>query len=217
MYVSRWEALAASLLRAMNSSLNEQSAKIQICNAIADGAIAVRVQVDGSDPDIPGMILSGMEVDLPLRLQPANFDWDKSIPLFGVRTGPDEGRGLDPSWKWTRRSIAVLELYTEDVIKIFALPSPLSRKAEQSAPLIPERARGGRPSAAYWDDFWIELVLLADLDELPSDRTKTQRHMMQWAADRAAEAKAAPDEKTIREKLRELYLEKIRRSQTPSG
>ena len=80
-YSPLWESLASVLKRVVATSISRKKAQEQIANAIADRAIAVRVTIDASAPDIPGWVLEGSCVGVPQQLSPKDFDWTKSRPF----------------------------------------------------------------------------------------------------------------------------------------
>jgi len=99
----------------------ETQAKTEICQAIADRKIAIRVMMQKAAPDVGAQILRGGNVEVPPRLDPADLDWDKSRPFQPWNTGPDDS---DPaqrylaSWPWKPRSIEWIELSTADVVEV---------------------------------------------------------------------------------------------------
>jgi hypothetical protein len=64
--------------------------------------------------------------------------------------------------------------------------------------------KGGRPARHNWDSFWIEIAWYAAKHDLEAvdDRQKLQRHMVEWTSENW---ESAPDEATIRSKIRELF------------
>ncbi len=63
----------------------------------------------------------------------------------------------------------------------------------------PER---GRPPKYLWDDFWREVVRIADLDGLPETQAELEEVMAQWCEDNWNEQ---PGTSTIREKIAPCY------------
>jgi hypothetical protein len=88
-----------------------------------------------------------------------------------------------------------------DVVRILA---PLRKPVPNQLPAAPPKNTGGRPLKHDWDAFWIEVAHFAALQELdPKHRAELQRHMMDWTA--ANMKDPAPDEATIRSRLKRLY------------
>jgi hypothetical protein len=85
---------------------------------------------------------------------------------------------------------------------VFSVPS--SRFATQSSPNAkaprPGKASGGRPPKFAWDDFWIEIVRIAELDGVP-DRQELHRRMVEFVLNWPEQ----PEESEIRKRLSKLY------------
>ena len=90
----------------MASGVNEQQAKADICNAVADGKIAVLV-FDGDETYLGG------NVRVPRRLTPSDFDWIQSKPAKPWFIGPMPGQHY--YWNGGDRPISLIELSTADV------------------------------------------------------------------------------------------------------
>jgi hypothetical protein len=121
MYVSKWESLADALARFSAASLDASGAKKAIGAAIADREIAIRVQVDQTERDMKGRVLSDQQVRPPSLLLPEHLDWYHSKPLhawFTGLNGPESYAVMGQNWR--ARRIAVLELCTNDVTRIVA-------------------------------------------------------------------------------------------------
>ena len=105
-YIPEWESLANALTRVKEFSGHEQQAKIDICNAVADRKIVVRV-LDGDE------MYPGDNVRVPRRLAPSDFDWVQSRPLKPWFIGPMPGQHY--YWNGGDRPISLIELSTADV------------------------------------------------------------------------------------------------------
>jgi hypothetical protein len=120
MYVPEWEILADVLTRVLATGLEPERAKGQICSAIDDRKIGIRVKVDETDHDIPGKIRTGgKQVEPPLPLDPKDLDWVLSRPKDAWDTGPSQVESYLAGWEWHPRRITLLWLQTADVIDIF--------------------------------------------------------------------------------------------------
>jgi hypothetical protein len=126
-YTPDWELLAHALKRVVASGVarsqdkTEAQAKTEICQAIADRKIGIRVLMQKAALDVGGKILVGGNVEVPPRLDPVDFDWDKSRPFKPWNTGPDDGIPAEryfATWPWKPRSIEWIELSTADVVEI---------------------------------------------------------------------------------------------------
>jgi hypothetical protein len=129
-YVPEWEPLADALTRVMTSGVNEQQAKIEICQAIADKKIDIRVEIEKAAPDVGGKTLSGRNIDVPPRLHPDDFDWVQSRPLKPGETGPDSSNPSEryySLWSWKPRSINFLEVRTSDVTAVLCTVTPQTK------------------------------------------------------------------------------------------
>jgi hypothetical protein len=139
MPVPRWKLLVGALTRFPANGLYPERAKRLISSAIGEREIRIRVKVDQTDPDIPGEILEGQQVNPPRDLGPDDLDWIHSKPQGAWETGPDtlqeklEARYFD-SWDWRPRRITKLELRMDDVSRILkqALERGLAADDEDS-------------------------------------------------------------------------------------
>jgi hypothetical protein len=80
-YATDWEMLERALQRVVSAHGNLAESKAAICGAVADKKIEVRVTVDLAHLHRGGATFSGCSVDVPLRLDPKDFDWEMSRPL----------------------------------------------------------------------------------------------------------------------------------------
>ena len=65
------------------------------------------------------------------------------------------------------------------------------------------RPAGGRPSKYIWDDFFIEVIRIANTpDGLPEKQSALEKHMMSWCQQHWAESIG---ESTVRERVRRIY------------
>jgi hypothetical protein len=72
------------------------------------------------------------------------------------------------------------------------------------AQVQPARPTGGKLPKHDWDAFWIEVGLYASENDLlfGVERTKVQRHMVQWSAEHMSDP--PPDPATVRAKIKKL-------------
>jgi len=135
-YTPEWQRLTEILRYVMRAGLNEQDAKADLCNAIADGAVAVRVRVAGNASIGVGQVFGPTLVVVPSHLDPVDLDWDRSRPLMPWairRTVAQEYMG---GGSGDGRPIALLKLCTEDVKRIWADTSHPTRRGSNEAPPV---------------------------------------------------------------------------------
>jgi hypothetical protein len=113
-YISKWEQLSDALVRVVGSGISEDEAKRDICNALADGKIRVRIRL----PLKPDWILHE-NVFVPPQLHPDDFCWILSrwqiinqLDRFRLGLGQDLPEGLR-LWEASR-----IELCREDVTNV---------------------------------------------------------------------------------------------------
>jgi hypothetical protein len=114
-YDPDWESLAQSLTRIVSLGLDDQQAKIELCNAIADEKIKVRAFLRDDDEDFPGATFSGKEIEVPKRLKPDDFDWDQSLPKKDWYAGDPNNIRVG----WELRKFVLVELCSAQVNAIF--------------------------------------------------------------------------------------------------
>jgi hypothetical protein len=83
-YVTGWERLLNAVKRVMATGLTEAEAKSDLCRAISDRAVAIRLQP--RENATTGMtaretVLNGEDVDIPALLGTGDMDWNNSHPL----------------------------------------------------------------------------------------------------------------------------------------
>ncbi len=66
----------------------------------------------------------------------------------------------------------------------------------------PPPVKRGAPPKYNWDLIWAELVVRADLDNLPSTQAECIRNISEWCIERYGDA---PSETTLKEKLKYVY------------
>jgi hypothetical protein len=115
-YIPDWEPLSAAVNRIMASGVEESEAKADLCNAIADQKISVRVtRARGKG------VYSGGNVRPPVHLEPDDMDWDNSRPNAYWSIGPMLGQygWLDD---WEEKQIGRVEVSTADVLDTLCTP-----------------------------------------------------------------------------------------------
>jgi hypothetical protein len=115
-YTPKWEPLADALKRVVATGVTEAEAKTDLCRAMADQKINVRVRIAASGRFMAGRVFSGGNVGVPSHLDPRDLDWMQSSPLRPWKIGPMPGQHY--SWDWEDRPIDLIELSTADVTAI---------------------------------------------------------------------------------------------------
>jgi hypothetical protein len=110
-YIPEWEQLAGAVKRIMASSVEEDQAKRDLCNAIADGKISVRVTINQHNK--PDRFYFSENVGIPKHLQPINIDWINSRPTTKWWIGPALGQHY--SWDGGEERIDLIEVARADV------------------------------------------------------------------------------------------------------
>jgi hypothetical protein len=130
----------------MAAGVGEVEAKTDLCLALADRKINVRVRIKHNHPTLGGMVFSGRTVRVPAHLSLKDFDWTQSRPTAGWSIKPEPG--LHYYWNGDKNCpLDLIELSTAEVIQIlcggdaFALPKsvPLIGSQKKSSPAL-ERA-----------------------------------------------------------------------------
>jgi hypothetical protein len=114
----------------MATGVIEDEAKIDLCRAVADGNIRVRLKVDASASHIGGRVLFGDNIGVPSHLTPGDFDWVKSRPRNPWQVGPNRSQHYTMVWwSWQPQPIELIELATADVQDIFGSRKPLTKRS----------------------------------------------------------------------------------------
>ena len=155
-YIPDWEPLGDALKRVMATGITDYEAQTDLCRAVADRKIDVRVRVAESDQLMPSQVFSTDvgTVDVPLHLNPGDFDWVRSRPLQQWSIGPLWVGG------WGKCPIDLLELSTAAVIEILCggkneeVPSAAIRHETAATKVLATRLKSNpqltRTGAAAW-------------------------------------------------------------------
>jgi hypothetical protein len=125
-YVPEWEPLTAALKRILGSGVEEDQAKSDLCHAIADDNIRVRVTISNNHKQ--ERVYPRENVGIPKHLKSENIDWINSRPTSEWWIGPAPGQHY--SWlDGKNEPIDLIEVATADVTDVFMLraadmPSP---------------------------------------------------------------------------------------------
>jgi hypothetical protein len=114
-YIPDWEPLADVLV--MATGITEDEAKADLCRAVADRKIDVRVRI-GSSHSKGGRFFSNGNVGIPSHLRPGDLDWEQSCPLKPWSIGPRLGEHYVWIGGWETVPIDLIELATADVARV---------------------------------------------------------------------------------------------------
>lgn len=133
-YVPDWERLPDALKRVMAAGLSQDEAQVDICRAISDRKIRLRLQVTPS-PYLM-RVVDVSQVNVPIDLKQSDFDWEKSC--------------LERTWR--SRSVDIDILLSSEHAKYIELLRPgvtnvLIAGAREAASAS-KGARGARATAA---------------------------------------------------------------------
>src|SRR4051794_3997919 len=103
----------------MASGTTEDEAKIDLCRAMADRKINVRVRIAaGDDYHMQGQVFAGRNVAAPPHLTPGDLDWMQSRPLRRWSIGPVGPQNYNWLGGWKEHPIDLIELSTHDVVDV---------------------------------------------------------------------------------------------------
>jgi len=97
-YTPDFEPIADALKRVMAGGMSEDEAKTDLCNAVADRKIDVRVTIATT-----GQLFWDGNVRVPPHLKPSDLDWVHSRPFAKWPIGPRPGFGA--TWHRIRSSL----------------------------------------------------------------------------------------------------------------
>lgn len=132
-YTSDWEPLADALKRVMTTGASEEEAKTDLCRAMADRKIDVRVRIAASDYGMRGKVLSDGNVGVPRHLRPGDLDWAQSRPFGQWPIGPRPGEHYEWIGGWENRPLDLIEVSTADVKSVLVAGAGVSASARMGA------------------------------------------------------------------------------------
>jgi hypothetical protein len=198
-YTPEWETLADALRRAVAAGNVEADAKRDLCNAIADGAIIVRL-VLAEDPrkNLPQSIASADAFNLPARIVPTDIDWRLSRPIKPWAPATQVLGGsmilhLARVGNVLERRIETIEVPSSDVSRKLGTVAQVAPKPAQDRPPKSETGAKSRAVKEAMRDLWP--------DGIPSDLTPKQRdnEIFKWFESRGL---SAPTSRTIQRVIR---------------
>jgi hypothetical protein len=111
-YVPEWEPLADAVKRIVGPGVLEDQARLDLCRAIADAKISIRVTIHA--PHKRQQTYLRDNVGVPKSLHPRNIDWIDSRPTTSWWIGPALGQHY--FWDGGQERIELVEVATADVM-----------------------------------------------------------------------------------------------------
>src|SRR5580704_12308679 len=135
-YVPDWERLSDALSRVMAAGLSKPEAQRDICRAIVDRKISIRLQA--AKAEIPEAKWSGPVVgshaSIPQDLSPRDFDWRKSLPKRPWQHGDHP---------FVQVHLTLIELFSADVTLVLCAGSRVPERSTKGNSLArTQRSRG---------------------------------------------------------------------------
>src|SRR5262245_12305364 len=103
----------------MATGASEEEAKTDLCRAVADGKVRVRVRTATSHHK-GARVFSDANVAVPVHLAPHDFDWARSRPIARWRIGPKLGEHY--FWDSENLPLDFIELWRADVAQLLCNP-----------------------------------------------------------------------------------------------
>jgi hypothetical protein len=144
-YLPDWMSLADALKRVMATDVDADRAKLDLCGAMADRKIGVRVRIAaGDDYGEAGRLFPHGNVAIPAHLAPSDLDWVSSRPLKkSWEIGPQLGEHYSWLGGWKKRSLDLIELASADVTAVLCGQDPVADPGVSP----PKRTRPARDRA----------------------------------------------------------------------
>ena len=147
-YVPDWERLSDALSRVMAAGLSKPEAQRDICRAIVDRKIRIRLQA--AKAEIPEAKWSGpvvgSHVAIPQDLSPRDFDWRKSLPKRPWQHGDHP---------FVRVHLALIELFSAHVTLVLCAGSRVpERSTNGNSRARTKRSRGEVATRHFGEPFW---------------------------------------------------------------
>jgi hypothetical protein len=123
-----YSGLGATRRCVMAPGASEDEYKLDLCRAVADGKIRVRVRIAGGGD----RVFSSGNVGVPRHLGPSDFDWAQSRPVARWYIGPKPGQHY--YWNGGQETLDLIELSTSDVKSLFGCGSECTNNNPQKKP-----------------------------------------------------------------------------------
>ena len=205
-YTPNWMRLPDALKRFVSlTGVSEEQAKIDLCHAIADQKINVRVRVAASHA-----LFSGDNVGVPPYLTTDDLDWERSCPLPPKRwrIGPAGPQSYTWISGWEYRSLDLIEVATADVIEV--LCGGEADKTQPPTSAAPSASRHPRAKAKVaWK--MVEFGLREEIkkrgfpdDDNDDPKWRCQADVERWAREFINARKEHIGESRLREKISDM-------------
>jgi hypothetical protein len=118
----------------MAAGIEEDEAKTDLCRAMADRKINVRVTIAATDYGMGGQVYSDGNVRVPRHLKPSDLDWAQSRPSGHWRIGPRLGEHYSWITGCDNRPIDLIELRTDDVAEVLRSAGSNNATSQRTRP-----------------------------------------------------------------------------------
>jgi hypothetical protein len=190
-YTPTWEPIAEALERVVATGLPKGDAQRNLCRAIADLRIDIRLHLAATQA-LPALTLSRPSLEIPARLSPSDIDWKFSrLPKeSSLWPGPSQRFG-EPTTLYIRdnfgrmnRTVESVEVRVADVIRVFCddddVTKPEAPKpAEEQPKQAPKRSPQVESALLAIDELWpVEIppgLKATDRDKQINDLLKTKK------------------------------------------
>jgi len=134
-----------------------------------------------------------------LSLRDVKFELNETHRMIGISGEYDKGQFDKLRQKYPEHEGWTARFHFKKLTVNFSKLTAYLSSANESANLP---AKLGAPAKYNWDLIWAELVVRADLDNLPSTQAECIRDISQWCGDRFGDA---PGDTRLKEKLKLVY------------
>jgi hypothetical protein len=197
-----WESVADALKWVMATGVSEGDAKADLCRALADRKIDVRVRIASTaDHGMRGKVFSDGNVGVPPHLNASDLDWVRSRPLARWSIGPLPGEHYVWHDGWESQPLDLIELSTADVIGILGGERDEKKSTAAAAQETVASRYPGRPSvkAAILKKFRERATDASMCDTLADEA----RWLLEWAhREHAGEGGLPSTHKVIENQIR---------------
>lgn len=204
-YIPDWESLGDALKRLTAAGASGGEAKGDLCRAMADRKIDVRVRIAATaNRGMGGRVFSDGNVGVPLHLSAGDLDWLGSRPLARWSIGPRLGEQYAWLGGWESQPLDLVELSTADVIRMRDAEKDEEKSTTTAAQEDVASRYPGRPSGR-------QLVLKKfrerAADGATSDTLADEaRWLLKWAHQEYPGEPGLPStEKTIQNQIRDEF------------
>ena len=150
-YESEWEGLPDAVERITTSRrASREQAQTDLCHAISDGQIRLRCQLDkhADRPQTSTSMASASQFEIPIKLEPGDFDWQESRPIAPWRLREfdrhQSGRWHLKRIELSRKDVTTKLLQGGNAAAATASPGPIEgparRERKKSSRVIAESA-----------------------------------------------------------------------------